>query len=138
VLASIIGAAFDQREVACPIEPDLELARAPVQLPFDHTFFTGSRQVVAAAAGNLTTVTLELGGNSALVVDATADVACEGRAEHVGEIRQCRADVRRARRCAAGRADPAGLRERGAPRCRQVLRADRSGQAGFTRVPALR
>jgi aldehyde dehydrogenase (NAD+) len=79
VLASIIRTAFDQAEVACVTEPGLELARALVQLPFDHIFFTGSsqvgRQVLAAAASTLTTVTLELGGKSPVVVDATADVA---------------------------------------------------------------
>lgn len=42
-------------------------------LPFDHIFFTGSPQigkkVMAAAAKNLTSVTLELGGKSPAVID---------------------------------------------------------------------
>ena len=42
------------------------------QLPFDHLFFTGStsvgRHVMAAAAKNLTPVTLELGGKSPVVI----------------------------------------------------------------------
>ncbi len=42
-------------------------------LPFDHLFFTGStavgRKVAAAAAGNLTPTTLELGGKSPCIVD---------------------------------------------------------------------
>ncbi len=42
-------------------------------LPFDHIFFTGSpaigKRVMAAAAENLTSVTLELGGKSPAVID---------------------------------------------------------------------
>ncbi len=44
----------------------LELARAFTNLPFDHLLYTGSsnvgKQIMAAAAKNLTPVTLELGG----------------------------------------------------------------------------
>ena len=44
----------------------LELARAFSDLPFDHLLYTGSsnvgKQIMAAAANNLTPVTLELGG----------------------------------------------------------------------------
>jgi coniferyl-aldehyde dehydrogenase len=53
------------------------VARAFVDLPFDHLFFTGStavgRLVAQAAAKHLTPVTLELGGKSPLIVDARAD-----------------------------------------------------------------
>jgi coniferyl-aldehyde dehydrogenase len=49
-----------------------ELASAFASLPFDHLFFTGStalgRKVMAAAAPNLTPVTLELGGKSPALV----------------------------------------------------------------------
>lgn len=45
---------------------------------FDYIFFTGSprvgRIVMKAAAGNLTPVTLELGGKSPVIVDKTADI----------------------------------------------------------------
>lgn len=45
---------------------------------FDHIFFTGSpnvgRKIMAMAAPHLTPVTLELGGKSPAIVDATADV----------------------------------------------------------------
>jgi aldehyde dehydrogenase (NAD+) len=79
VLARIIGDAFEEREVACLVEPGIELAEALLGFEFDHVFFTGStrvgRKVMAAAAGHLASVTLELGGKSPLVVDATADVA---------------------------------------------------------------
>ncbi len=52
-------------------------------LPFDHIFFTGSprvgRIVMAAAAQNLTPVTLELGGKSPCIVDQTADIPLVAR-----------------------------------------------------------
>ena len=48
------------------------LAARFASLPFDHLFFTGStavgRKVMAAAAPNLTPVTLELGGKSPAIV----------------------------------------------------------------------
>jgi acyl-CoA reductase-like NAD-dependent aldehyde dehydrogenase len=47
-------------------------------VPFDHLFFTGStavgRLVAKATAENLTPVTLELGGKSPAIVDASADL----------------------------------------------------------------
>ena len=49
-----------------------EAAAAFAALPFDHLFFTGStavgRKVMAAAAQNLTPVTLELGGKSPAII----------------------------------------------------------------------
>ena len=49
-----------------------DVARAFVSLPFDHLLFTGStpvgREVMRAAADNLTPVTLELGGKSPAIV----------------------------------------------------------------------
>src|SRR5204863_4217122 len=48
-------------------------------------FFTGSpavgKKVMAAAAANLTSVTLELGGKSPVIVDASADL--QSAAEHI-------------------------------------------------------
>jgi len=69
-----------QRLVAERFSPDLlavvtggpEVAREFVALPFDHLLFTGStavgREVMRAAAANLTPVTLELGGKSPAIV----------------------------------------------------------------------
>ena len=69
-----------EKLVAAHIDPGVltvlnggpDLARAFVALPFDHLLFTGStaigRQVMAAAAANLTPVTLELGGKSPAIV----------------------------------------------------------------------
>jgi coniferyl-aldehyde dehydrogenase len=49
-----------------------DVASAFAALPFDHLFFTGStavgRKVMAAAAQNLTPVTLELGGKSPVII----------------------------------------------------------------------
>ena len=82
VLAAIVRASFEEREVACLTEAGIELAEALLTFPFDHVFFTGStrigRQVMRAAAGHLASVTLELGGKSPLLVDATADARAAG------------------------------------------------------------
>ena len=82
VIARIVRQAFEEREVACVTESGVELAQALVTFPFDHVFFTGStrvgRQVMTAAAANLASVTLELGGKSPLIVDATADARAAG------------------------------------------------------------
>lgn len=60
------------------VQGGAELAHAFASLPFDHLFFTGStavgRKVAAAAAANLTPTTLELGGKSPCIVDASADL----------------------------------------------------------------
>ena len=77
VAAKIIGEAFDESEVAL-FEGEVEVAQALLELPFNHIFFTGSTRVgklvMAAAAKNLATVTLELGGKSPVIVDDDADV----------------------------------------------------------------
>ncbi|SMB89771.1 aldehyde dehydrogenase family protein [Deinococcus hopiensis] len=57
---------------------DAGVAEGLTRMPFDHIFFTGSgpvgRRVLAAAAENLTGVTLELGGKSPALVHASADL----------------------------------------------------------------
>ena len=75
---SLLGELFDKNEVAV-VEGDADVARSLTEQAFDHIFFTGSpgvgRQVMAAAAANLTSVTLELGGKSPVIVDPSADLA---------------------------------------------------------------
>ena len=62
---------------------EAETAAALTQLPFDHIFFTGSpavgKKVMAAAAANLASVTLELGGKSPCVVDRDVDITKSAR-----------------------------------------------------------
>jgi aldehyde dehydrogenase (NAD+) len=77
VAAKIIRTAFDEKEVAL-FEGGVDVATALLELPFNHIFFTGSPRVgkivMAAAARHLTSVTLELGGKSPVIVDEGADV----------------------------------------------------------------
>ena len=77
VAAKMIEQAFDEKEVAL-FEGGVDVATALLELPFNHIFFTGSTRVgklvMAAAAKNLATVTLELGGKSPVIVDEGADV----------------------------------------------------------------
>jgi aldehyde dehydrogenase (NAD+) len=77
VAGKIIRQAFEDTEVAL-FEGGVDVATALLELPFNHIFFTGSTRVgklvMAAAAKNLATVTLELGGKSPVIVDADADV----------------------------------------------------------------
>jgi aldehyde dehydrogenase (NAD+) len=77
LISRVVAAAFPPAEVAV-VEGDATVASGLVALPFDHIFFTGSttvgRSVMAAAARNLSSVTLELGGKSPAIVDASADL----------------------------------------------------------------
>lgn len=63
---------FEEQEVAV-VTGQGDTAAHLTSLPFDHIFFTGSpavgKKVMAAAAKNLTSVTLELGGKSPAVID---------------------------------------------------------------------
>lgn len=60
------------------IEGDSNTTQQLLQHPFDHIFFTGSTRVgkiiMEAASRHLSTVTLELGGKSPVIVDASADI----------------------------------------------------------------
>ena len=77
LLADLLGRAFTPDEV-CVVQGNGELAAAFAALPFDHLFFTGStavgRKVAQAAAANLTPTTLELGGKSPCIIDASCDL----------------------------------------------------------------
>ena len=78
LFAELIGKYFDP-DLVSVIVGDAEVGKAFVALPFDHLLFTGStavgRQVAAAAAANLTPVTLELGGKSPAIFDPSCDLA---------------------------------------------------------------
>lgn len=78
LMAQLVQASFAADEF-CVIEGDAAVAHDFASLPFDHLLFTGStavgRKVAAAAAANLTPTTLELGGKSPCIVDASCDMA---------------------------------------------------------------
>ena len=77
LLTSLVKETFSEEEVAV-FEGDHRIAQELLKLPFDHIFFTGSptvgKIVMAAAAQHLTSVTLELGGKSPVIVDESADI----------------------------------------------------------------
>ena len=77
VIGAIVKKAFRPEEVSL-FEGKADVASYLTNLPFDHIFFTGSpavgKHVMAAAAKNLTSVTLELGGKSPVIVDKSANL----------------------------------------------------------------
>lgn len=78
ILQEIISNVFP-RNIAKVVVGEVELAEKLLELPFDHIFFTGStnvgKKVMAAAAKNLTSVTLELGGKSPVIIDHNVNLA---------------------------------------------------------------
>jgi coniferyl-aldehyde dehydrogenase len=78
LLERLIRLNFDETELAV-ILGGAEVGAGFTKLPFDHLVFTGSarvgRAVMAAAAENLTPVTLELGGKSPAILGDSADLA---------------------------------------------------------------
>lgn len=95
ITAKIIREVFDEQDVAV-LEGGIPLADALLELPVDHIFFTGSpavgKRIMAAAAKNLTTVTLELGGKCPMIVDhgvdlvQTAAMAVGARFRNAGQL----------------------------------------------------
>lgn len=77
LMEKIIRENFDEREVAV-FQGDHKTSENLLKLPFDHIFFTGSpavgKVVMTAAAKHLSSVTLELGGKSPVIVDKSANV----------------------------------------------------------------
>lgn len=88
-LGQAIAEFFSSEELVV-VQGGAEVARQVTALPFDHLVFTGSTRVgrlVAETAGrNLTPVTLELGGKSPAIVDASADVAVAARRIAYGKL----------------------------------------------------
>jgi aldehyde dehydrogenase (NAD+) len=80
-LHELVSSVFPENEAAVVVGGH-EVADALIDLPFDHVFFTGStavgRKVMTAAARHLSSVTLELGGKSPVIVDETADLDAAG------------------------------------------------------------
>jgi len=76
-IRELLAELFDEDEVAV-IEGGVEVAKTLLAMRFDHIFFTGSpavgKIVMRAAAEHLTSVTLELGGKSPVIVGRSADL----------------------------------------------------------------
>jgi aldehyde dehydrogenase (NAD+) len=77
VVADLVRSMFESDYVAV-VEGDAEVGQALLKERFDHIFYTGGsavgKIVMTAAAQHLTPVTLELGGKSPCIVDATANL----------------------------------------------------------------
>lgn len=94
VFKAMIAEEFDENRV-CVIEGEADTAIAFTEQPFNHMLFTGStavgRFVMAAAAKNLTPVTLELGGKSPAIVSDyvtmkdAAERICFGKSMNAGQ-----------------------------------------------------
>ena len=78
LFAELVAKYFEPDEVGV-VNGGADVGRAFAALPFDHLLFTGStnvgRHVMAAAAANLTPVTLELGGKSPALIGPEARFA---------------------------------------------------------------
>jgi coniferyl-aldehyde dehydrogenase len=89
LLAKLLGDIFPPEQVAV-VQGDVAVGRAFCTLSFDHLVFTGStnvgREVMRAAAANLTPVTLELGGKSPVIVAPDYDVAKAAKSVAVGKF----------------------------------------------------
>jgi aldehyde dehydrogenase (NAD+) len=81
-LAGLLASHLDERAVAV-VQGGPDVAQRLLDQRWDHIFFTGSgrvgRLVMAAAARDLAPVTLELGGKSPVIVDATNDMGIVAR-----------------------------------------------------------
>jgi coniferyl-aldehyde dehydrogenase len=82
LLAALLDEALGP-SIVHTVTGDASVAEAVTRLPLDHLLFTGStatgRRVMAAAASNLTPLTLELGGKCPVLVMPDADVNATAR-----------------------------------------------------------
>lgn len=95
LLQTLFAKYFDEAECA-GITGGPEVGAAFAGLPLDHIIFTGAtgvgRHILAAAAPNLTPVTLELGGKSPVIISRSADMKetavriAAGKALNVGQV----------------------------------------------------
>lgn len=92
LIARMVEELFKPEEVAV-FTGGVAVSQALLELPFDHIFFTGSPQVgkivMAAAAKNLSSVTLELGGKSPAIVDETVSIKDAARKIAWGKFLNC-------------------------------------------------
>ena len=88
-IAELIESIFPKEYIAV-IEGGRQENSALLSQKFDYIFFTGSmevgRVVMEAAAGNLTPITLELGGKSPVIVDKSANIKLAARRVAFGKV----------------------------------------------------
>ncbi len=67
-----------ETDIVTVVEGGADVSQRLLELPFDHIFFTGSpgvgKVVMKAASAHLASITLELGGKSPTIVDASANL----------------------------------------------------------------
>jgi len=77
IIRKVIGECFPEDEIAV-VEGGISETTEILKRPFDHIYFTGSpkvaKVVMKAAAENLASVTLELGGKAPAIVHESADL----------------------------------------------------------------
>jgi aldehyde dehydrogenase (NAD+) len=82
LMKKMLAEIFAENEIAV-LEGGVNTSTELLKLPFNHIFFTGApsigKIVMKAAAENLASVTLELGGKSPTIVDETANVDTAAR-----------------------------------------------------------
>lgn len=73
----ILSSIFSEEEVAV-VQGDAATVKELLELPFNHIFFTGSSStgkiIMKAAAKHLSSVTLELGGKTPVIIDRNVDL----------------------------------------------------------------
>lgn len=92
VIRELVSACFP-REYVAVVEGGRAENQALLHQRFDYIFFTGGvavgKEVMRAASEHLTPVTLELGGKSPCLVDATADLDVAARRLSFGKLLNC-------------------------------------------------
>ena len=92
VIREIVSACFPQEYVAV-VEGGRKENQALLEQRFDYIFFTGGvtvgREVMRKAAEHLTPVSLELGGKSPCIVDATAKLDLAAKRLAFGKLLNC-------------------------------------------------
>ena len=92
LIAELLGEVFTPEYVAA-VTGGREENSALLEQKWDKIFFTGGarvgREVLRAASENLTSVTLELGGKSPVIVEADADIYLAARRIAAGKFLNC-------------------------------------------------
>jgi aldehyde dehydrogenase (NAD+) len=92
LISNMITELFPENEIAV-LEGGKEVAIELLKKPFDHIFFTGNtevgKKVMEAASKNLSSVTLELGGKSPVVIDETANLTDAAQKIVWGKFMNC-------------------------------------------------